>query len=779
MNLKKILLALRSLGLKKITPTIEYSYLRDRRDREYRARLALGSSRGPGSLLEALPIHQGARFHFQAAALEVVFLAPDLVRLSWEPGLPPLPYALADQEWPPVGVELAQNTPGWLLSTPQLQVLVKRDGGTGFFQPGPSGQDEGALLRADLPPRFQQSADGEVTSWTLQTQLARDERIYGLGERAARLNRRGGTYTMWNTDPGGSYGPGKDPLYISIPAYLSLHSAGTSLVFYENPFRSVFSIGDPAVHSDQIQASFEDGMLRYYFTAGTVEQVVGRFAGLTGRADLPPRWALGYHQCRWGYKDESDVRQVVRGFRENDLPLSAIHLDIDYMEDYRVFTVDRQRFPDLPGLSRELADQDIRLVTILDPGVKVDPQYAVYAEGVQRRSFVTSPDGTPLVGRVWPGASVYPDFTNPLTREWWAGQYDILLDQGVAGIWHDMNEPTSFTAWGDMTLPLDARHALEGRCGDHRQAHNLYALLMNKTGHAALRFLRPERRPWIITRAGWAGMQRYSWNWTGDTESTWESMRMTIPMVLGLGLCGVPFSGPDIGGFSGNPSPELYLRWFQLASFLPYFRTHSSIGTQPREPWVYGEPYTAILRRFLHLRCRIMPYLYTLAWQAAETGVPMVRPLFWPAASDPRLWEVDDAFLLGDDLLVAPVLEEGAAEREVHLPQGEWYDFWGDRLYEGGSTIRLSTPLQQIPLLVRAGSILPLEELNHLVLHVYPDPAGRASGQLYSDAGDGYGPNRVDHFQVENETLSRQEQGDYPFPYAEVALHVHGSGGTA
>jgi alpha-glucosidase len=779
MNIKKALLALRSLGLKKVTPVVQYTMQRDRLDRLVLKNLGLSDPGLPGAFLSIDEIPSGARFQFEHALLEVRYLTPDLARLSWEPGLSPLPYALARQEWPDTAVDLSEGETGYALASLELHLLIERNGAVTFSQPS------GAVLRRDLAPILKTGLSSPTTAWTLQTRLLEEERIYGLGERAAPLNRRGRSYQMWNTDPGGSYGPGKDPLYISIPSYLSLHSSGSYLIFYENSFKSIFSVDVPSPNSGErlglLEAAFEDGMLRYYFIPGTPEKALERFTELTGRAPLPPRWALGYHQCRWGYKSESEVRQIVAGFKINDMPLNAVHLDIDYMHEYRVFTVDRERFPDLSALSRDFAEQNIKVVTILDPGVKVDPDYSVYDQGLEKEVFVTRPEGDPLIGQVWPGASVYPDFTNPAAREWWSGLYPFLLDQGIAGIWHDMNEPTSFTSWGDMTLPLDSQHDLEGRRGDHRQAHNLYALLMNRAGYEALERFRPERRPWIITRSGWAGMQRYAWNWTGDTETSWGALKMTIPTVLGLGLCGVPFNGPDIGGFSGDPSPELYLRWFQLAAFLPYFRTHCSIGTQPREPWIYGEPYTSILRDFLKLRCRLTPYIYTLAWQASQTGHPLIRPLFWSHAEEPALWDVDDAFLLGDFILAAPIVEAGALQREVLLPSGGWFDFWDDQLYQGGAFVTLEAPFERMPLLVRQGSILPMEEAGRLLLHIYPDYQGQAQGFLYSDDGDGYGPYRLDRLAFRSSAqgyeIRRQEEGQYLFPYSRVTLIIHGPQG--
>jgi alpha-glucosidase len=470
----------------------------------------------------------------------------------------------------------------------------------------------------------------------------------------------------------------------------------------------------------------------------------------------------------------------VQGFREHELPLSAIHLDIDYMRAYRVFTIDETRFPDLAKLAKELADAGTRMVTILDPGVMQDPGFSLFDEGVKRKMFCLLPDGAPVVGLVWPGWSVFPDFTNPDVRDWWGEQYRRLLDDGIAGFWHDMNEPSCFTAWGGFTLPTPTQHAMEGRGGNHRQGHNLYGLLMDRAGYEGLRKLRPEQRPWLLSRSGWVGLQRFAWNWTGDTETSWQSLQMTIPTVLGLGFSGIPYSGPDIGGFSGNPSAELFVRWFHLACFLPFFRTHSATGTLRREPWVFGEPYTSIIRKILQLRYSLIPYLYSLAWESSQHGFPIVRPLFWKEPEQERLWQVSDAFLLGNSLLVAPILEEGSQERELSLPSGEWYHFWDDALFEAKQNVRLEAPLDRIPLLVRAGCVLPMDEHGELVLHVYPavkDSDGEA-GFLYSDEGDGYGDWRVDRFQMkkraEQLNVLWEKDGEYPFSYSKIHVQFHG-----
>ncbi len=494
-------------------------------------------------------------------------------------------------------------------------------------------------------------------------------------------------------------------------------------------------------------------------------------------------WSLGYHQSRWGYKTEQEIEAVAAGFRANDMPISAIHLDIDYMHGYRVFTVDPQRFPNLLALTTRLDQQGIKTVPIIDPGVKQDKDFPLYQEGMQHDYFCRLPDGELMRGLVWPGWSVYPDFTNSRTRAWWSKKYQSLLDAGAAGIWHDMNEPTSFSGWGGMALPLVTRHDLDGIGGDHLQGHNLYALEMNHAGHQALKEARPDRRPWIISRSGWVSQQRYAWKWSGDTESSWGSLRMTIANALGMGLSGQPYTGPDIGGFSGSPTPELYLRWFQMAAFLPFFRTHSAVGTASREPWVYGEPYTGILRNFLKLRYRLLPYLYTLAWETSRTGHPWVRPLFWADADNRSLWGVDDAFLLGDALLIAPVLQDDAKSRSIQLPRGKWIDYWTKTVYNGDNTVNIPLNLETIPVLVRAGAVLPQTEGGQLNLGFFvPEPGEPWQDpalQLYSDAGDGYGPWRVDSLSViqENQgtSFTWNSQGEYKFPYARIGLDFYGA----
>ena len=794
MKINDIIRQIRFAGLGPSINTLSYSLYRELLDRSYlRENNPQNSTADPGSHQETTPIPGGVRVRFERAELEVLFLAPDLVRVSWTPGTVPIPYALDHEDWPQFDVTYAEKSSdlGHIdsLASDAMRVVIHDNGRITY-------QDwNGREQRTEQPPELQ----GQT--WKQVTILPGQAHIYGLGERSGSLDHNPGDFKMWNRDPRGKYGPGTDPLYISIPVYQVLAAGTSHLVFYENSFPAQFSFlpvkntVPKSVSKIKAEVCFEGGMLRSYFIPGPPDRTLKRYTDLTGHPPMPPRWALGYHQSRWGYKTEADIRAVAMGFKQHELPIDAIHLDIDYMDGYRVFTINPERFPSLKSLANDLMEQGIKLVTILDPGIKVDPQFPLYQEGIESGTFCQAPDGEPLQGVVWPGKAVFPDFTNPNVRQWWARHYQSLLDAGVAGFWHDMNEPASMTAWGNMTLPLATRHDMEGRGGDHREAHNLYGLLMDRAGYEALETLHPSRRPWILSRSGWVGLQRYAWTWTGDVESSWASLRMTIPSVLGLGLSGIPYSGPDIGGFSGDPSAELYLRWFQLAAFLPFFRTHSALGTSRREPWVFGEPYLSIVREFLKLRYRLMPYLYTLAWEASQTGYPIARPLFWIDPDDEELHQVDDCFLLGSALLVAPVLEREATGRSIRLPVGRWYSFWDESFFDGPGYIRLGTSLDRIPVLVRAGSILPMEEEGKLILHVFPadksaseEAENSSKLELFSDAGDGpasgMGQWRVDRFYQswdgDNLNLVWELPGEttgvdpYPFPYHEIEVYLHG-----
>jgi len=761
-SLVTILLGVKVLGIANSLRAIRFSLSRQCSDRTYRQRLAKSSS-PIGKLTKTDPVPHGWQIGFEHASLELVFLAKDLARLTWQPGRLPVPYAIEQAKWPETDVHHLPLQDGFLLSTSDLQIEVHATGQVQFLDPNNS------LLHSLYPPV--RSGQG----WVQQASLLPGEHIYGLGLHAQGLNLRAQTHRMWATDPGGIYGPGIDPLYMPIPVFFGLHEGGSYLIFYENHCPSTFEMGSRSTYeSDSARLTFEMGALRYYFIQGPFSSAIEQFSCLTGKAPLPPIWSLGYHQSRWGYKSTEDIRQVVQGFKEHRLNLSAVHLDLDYMHDRRSFTFDPDRFADIEELSADLKRDGIHLAGILDPGIKVEDGYDIYRSGLEANAYCTDPGGKTLTAVAFSGPTVFPDFTSSRVRKWWQEFYPRLLKRGLDGIWHDMNEPTAFNAWGGNHLPLNMSLDLEGTGGDHYQGHNVYGLQMNRAGYAAMKQYAPHKRPWILSRSGWAGNQRYAWNWTADSESTWAGLKLSLTATLALAFSGIPYCGPDIGGFSGDPTPELYTRWFQLAAFLPFFRTHSSLITQRREPWVFGEPYTGIIRRYINLRYQLLPYLYTLAWEASQRGYPIVRPIFFRDQDQPELWDIDDGYMLGDTLLIAPVFSVGLEKRQVSFPKGSWYSFWDDHFYQGPGNFTIPVNLENIPVFVRGGLLLPLLDRERLSLNIYP---GEGNSLLYSDAGDGFGAGRVDKYKMHTiphgYRIDWQTEGEYPFPYPDIETVLH------
>ena len=580
-------------------------------------------------------------------------------------------------------------------------------------------------------------------------------RYFGLGEQPTSLARNGSVYPLWNTDRFG-YRPGDMPIYSSIPFYLGIKDGVAHGVLYDNPFRADFDFAARLQSSVSYMAEggIDGGELRYYVIPGPgLDSTLARYTRLTGRTPLPPLWSLGYHQSRYSYYPDTTVENLAREFRRRDIPADVIHLDIHYMNGYRDFTFSPENFPHPKALIDTLASEGFKVVTIVDPGLKVDSGYPVYRDGLARHAYLTLPDGTPYVGVVWPGKSVFPDFSRAAVRAWWGVQQAALVDVGVRGVWNDMNEPASF---GGRTIADIVQFGGDGHPGTHLEYHNQYGTLMARAAFEGFRRLRPARRPFVITRAGYAGVQRYATVWTGDNTSSWEHLRLSLPMILGLGLSGIPFAGSDIGGFIGAPGAELYSRWLQSAALIPFARTHAMIGSPRREPWSYGPVNERANRATIRLRYKMLPALYTAYFQHTERGSPVARPIFWNALADSTALATENEYFLGDHILVAPVVDSGAESRVVYLPEGRWYRMGSDESYEGGKSATVTAPdpltdggdttgLSGLPVFVRAGAVVPSQavlsyvgqrRLDTLQLDVYP---GSARSELYEDAGDGYG----------------------------------------
>ncbi|MFI6038473.1 TIM-barrel domain-containing protein [Streptomyces sp. NPDC051315] len=710
-------------------------------------------ARVPGQMQEVEPGPGGGTVRFSRSELRIQVAVNGAVFWGWDGAGPEPSYALAGRcpEADPRAVLEPDKDGGWRVVAERVTVVVSRHGAIEVRTPG------GVTVRREQPPRWWEPQGGGPGRWMQRSEVAADARFFGLGGRASGPRLRDGTYRLWNTDPGRPFGRGDDPLYLTMPVQVVVADATTHLVFHDTTWDGTVTLreGEEGAGSGHDRAGtstlrMDGGSLRCWVMVGTPARVLLAWASLTGAPALPPGWALGHHHARWGFGSEQEVRRVVAGYQERALPLDAVHLDIDHLDGHQVFTVDQERFPKLPVFADELRRDGIRLVSIVDPGVKAAPGNAVYDSGVAEDVFVRDASGRVVEGVVRPGEAVYPDFTDARVRTWWGGLYAERLAQGFSGFWHDMNEPTSFTAFGESTLPRSARHALDGRGGDHREAHNVYGLCMAQAGHEGLRNLLPEERPFVFSRSGWVGLQRYGGAWSGDVATGWPGLRASLSLVLGLGLCGVPYSGPDVGGFDGSPSPELYLRWFQLGAYLPLFRTHAGPRAGRREPWEFGTEVLEHARVALVERRRLLPYFMTLAHLARRTGAPYVRPVWWGAPEDRALRDCEDAFLLGDCLLVAPVLDPGADRRAVQLPRGLWYDTATGKAYEGPGQVLVDAPLARIPVLARAGAVIPVRgEDGGLELEVWAPARGRTGGGLVvQDAGDGWDEPEIERYVV-------------------------------
>ncbi len=608
--------------------------------------------------------------------------------------------------------------------------------------------------------------DGEqVRCWK---EMPEEEHYFGFGEKTGPLNKREQALTMWNTDNIYHYTP-TDPIYESFPFFLALREGRSYGIFFDNTYRSSFDMGKES--ADYYSFGASSGPLDYYFIYGPEpKKVIYNYTELTGRIPLPPLWSLAYHQCRWSYYPESRVRQIADEFRKRRIPCDVIWLDLDYTDEFRAFTWDENRFPNPGKLVSDLREQGFRVVVSNFPGIKVDEGYHVCDQGVSGNHFVRLPEGKLFIGPQWPPECYFPDFANSRTREWWGNLYKDYLDIGIAGIWSDMAEPS--IAGVKKTFPLDVVHDVDGRITDHREFHNVYGLQMARAIYEGLLRLRPNIRPFILSRAAFSGIQRYAAVWTGDNESSWEHLRLTIPMCLNIGISGEPFVGVDIGGFRLDPSPELYARWIQIGIFYPFCRTHTMIGTADQEPWSFGEEVEKISRKYIELRYQLLPYIYNCLYQASQTGVPVMRAMFIDFPDDPIVLEYtpdgnisERQFMFGDWLLIAPVVYENAKSRTIYLPKGEWFNFWTNERHEGPLPIVVDTPLDFCPILVRGGAIIPMRDvvqysdeksIDPLILSVYP--SGTSKVQYYEDDGISLDYSNGD-FLLVSYTCSKTEQG--------------------
>jgi alpha-glucosidase len=570
------------------------------------------------------------------------------------------------------------------------------------------------------------------------------EHFYGLGDKTMHPNLRGRRVTNWAMDTYG-YKKDEDPIYKSIPFYLGIHHETGYGIFFDNTFRSCFDFGSDRRNVTTFWA--EGGEMNFYFIHGPkLKDVICRYTLLTGVPELPPLWALGYHQSKWSYYPEKKIKEITGKMRALEIPCDAIYFDIDYMDGFRCFTWDHEKFPNPKRLIAELRAEGFKSVVMIDPGIKKDKDYSICQQGIENGYFSRRADGALAAGNVWPGDCYFPDFTDPKVRKWWSSLYEeFLTELGVRGFWNDMNEPALLET-PSKTLPPDVRHHFDGHPCSHRKAHNVYGMQMVRASYKGLKRYKKEERPFLITRAAYAGTQRYASTWTGDNIASWEHLWLANVQIQRLNVTGFSFAGSDIGGFINHPTPELYIRWVQMGIFHPFFRTHSSGDHGDQEPWSFGEEALGIARTWINLRYQFLPYLYTAFYKQVTEGLPVIQPIAVFDQFDPETLYRADEFVVGEHILVCPVLEPNAQSRHVYLPEGRWYHFFTDEKFEGKKEVVVKTPLENIPVFIKEGSVIPhfpvqqyvgQVKAEELTLHCYHGQGIRYS-MLYEDAGEGY-----------------------------------------
>lgn len=596
--------------------------------------------------------------------------------------------------------------------------------------------------------------------------------VYGIPEHATSLalksSRGPGVeqsepYRLFNLDVFEYVHDSPFGLYGSIPFMISHGKArGTSGFFWLNAAEmqiDVLGSGWDADSSLSLPSSqnridtlwmSEAGIVDAFFFVGPKpKDVVRQYASVTGPSAMPQHFATAYHQCRWNYRDEEDVENVDAKFDEHDIPYDVLWLDIEHTDGKKYFTWDRVLFPNPEEMQKKLAAKGRHMVTIVDPHIKRDESYFLHKEATSKGYYVKDANGNDYDGWCWPGSSSYLDMLSPEIRSWWAEKFSYANYVGSTPslyIWNDMNEPSVFNG-PEVTMPRDALHV---GGPEHRELHNAYGYYFHMATSDGLKKREEGKdRPFVLSRAFFPGSQRYGAVWTGDNSADWDQLRVSVPMVLTLGLTGISFSGADVGGFFGNPETELLVRWYQLGAYYPFFRAHAHHDTKRREPWLFGEKNTELMKEAIHVRYMFLPYFYTLFREANTTGIPVMRPLWMEFPSDEATFSNDEAFMVGSSLLVQGIYTERAKHVSVYLPgEQSWFDIRTGTAYKGGKTYKLDALEESIPAFQRAGTIIPRKDRfrrsstqmanDPYTLVIALNSSLAAEGELYIDDGKSF-----------------------------------------
>ncbi|WP_282051120.1 glycoside hydrolase family 31 protein [Maribacter aquivivus] len=681
-------------------------------------------------------------------------------------------------------LEIVENDTEYVVATARLSILVDKM----TLRTQISDLEGNIISEDELGFHWEENYEYGGNTVKLSKITQSGESFYGMGDKAMHSNLKGKRVENWVTDQF-AFAKEQDPLYKAIPFYVGLNKGKAYGIYFDNSFRTGFDFSQERRNITSFWA--DGGEMNYYFIFGPdMPKVVSSYSSLTGTPELPPMWALGFHQSKWSYYPESNVKEIASDFRKHRIPCDAIYLDIDYMDGFRCFTWNKEHFPDPKRMISELEEDGFKTVVMIDPGIKVDRDYWIYNEALENDYFCKRGDGPLMHGKVWPGECNFPDFTNPAVREWWAELYkEFMSELGVHAVWNDMNEPAVMEV-PTKTAPLDTRHNYDGHPCTHRKAHNVYGMQMVRATYEGVKKYVYPKRPFVITRAAFAGTQRYSSTWTGDNVATWEHLWIANVQVQRMCLSGYSFVGSDIGGFAEQPDGELFARWVQLGIFHPFCRVHSSGDHGDQEPWSFGSEITNIVRKFINLRYQLLPYLYTMFYKYTKENIPMVQSLVFFDQEDNQTHFRTDEFIFGEKILVCPIQEPNAQGRRMYIPRGEWYDFWTNEHVTGGKEKWVAAEIDMLPIFVKAGAIIPKypvqqyvgeKKIEELVLEVYYKEGIEAS-EVYEDSDDGY-DYKKGRYSLSNYKLTGKENsltiqlfkdGTFETEYEMIKLNFHG-----
>ena len=735
-----------------------------------------GKVKGVGNITHTQISAQQLKLTTDNAFGEVTVYSPSIIRVRLDKHLLDTDFSFAVVNAPEkTKTAITESEGNITIVTDSLKLVIsKRPFHTAFYTP------DGILISEDEAGLNTSWANESVTTYKhMQT----GERFIGLGEKTGNLDRKGNGYTNWNSDVFG-YHTDQDPLYSTIPFYIGIHHDINYGIFLDNTYQSDFNFGA----SNDRFSSFgaRGGEMNYYFIYHKqVSDIITSYTWLTGRMKMPPLWSLGYQQNRYSYYPETEVMRIAQTLREKKIPADGITLDIHYMDKYKVFTWDKQRFPDPKEMTDKLHNMGFKLTVIVDPGVKVEPGYGVYDRGLKENIFIKYADSTNYSGEVWPGWCNFPDFTGVKARSWWGEELKQYAGDGVSGIWNDMNE---IATWG-AKMPDNILYNYGGQMATNLQARNVYGFNMARASFEGFKNALG-KRPFILTRSGYAGLQRYSAIWTGDNRAEDDHMLMGVRMLTSLGLSGVAFTGMDVGGFTGNANISLFARWMQIGAFSPYFRNHTAVNTKSAEPWAFGEEALEISRNYVNLRYRLLPYIYSGFYEATQTGQPIMRSLAINYTHDAKVYNgsFQNQYEFGNGFMIAP-FAGSASFGSIYFPGGDWYDLYNDEVTSGKQEKIIHLSMQKLPVFVKESSIIPMQSLvqttaekptDTLVIHIYK---GNRNNKFvyYEDDGESYNyengafyKRTINYNAGQHEIVFDKTEGTLASKFKYIKIDLHG-----